>query len=73
MVILLKRAVDRLLAQVKVDQSDATMHADYVEACTNVPVTFHDQKGLSLAKLSDMKKAWFWPTCMSSAFAASLR
>ena len=51
-----KRAVDRLLTQAKLGQSDATKYAKYVEACTNV--TFHDdQKGLSLAKIFDMKKA----------------
>ena len=50
-----KRAADRLLTQAKLDQSDATTYAKYVEACINV--MFHNQKGLSLAKLNDMKKA----------------
>ena len=50
-----KRAADRLLTQAKLDQSDATTYAKYVEACINV--MFHNQKGLSLAKLNEMKKA----------------
>ena len=50
-----KRAADRLLTQAKLDQSDATTYAKYVEACINV--MFHNQKGLSLAKLSGMEKA----------------
>ncbi len=45
-----KRAVDRLLEHAKVDESDKIKYAKCVEACTNV--TFHNQKGLSLAKLS---------------------
>ena len=48
--------MDRLLVQAKVDEPDQIKYAKYVEACTNV--TFHDdQKGLSLAKIFDMKKA----------------
>ena len=51
-----KKSVDRLLVQAKVDEPDQIKYAKYVEACTNV--TFHDdQKGLSLAKIFDMKKA----------------
>ena len=50
-----KRAAERLLTQAKLDQSDATTYAKYVEACINV--MFHNQKGLSLAKLNEMKKA----------------
>jgi hypothetical protein len=51
-----KKSVDRLLLQAKVDEPDQIKYAKYVEACTNV--TFHDdQKGLSLAKIFDMKKA----------------
>ena len=51
-----KQSVDRLLVQAKVDEPDQIKYAKYVEACTNV--TFHDdQKGLSLAKIFDMKKA----------------
>jgi hypothetical protein len=50
-----KRSVDRLLEHAKVDKSDKTKYAKCVEACINV--TFHNQKGLCLAKLSGMKKA----------------
>jgi hypothetical protein len=46
-----------LLAQAKLDQSDATKYADYVEACTNVRVAFHNRNGLSLVKLSEHEES----------------
>jgi hypothetical protein len=41
----------------KNQSDDAKMYADYVEACTNVRVAFHNRNGLSLVKLSEHEES----------------